>query len=149
MMEPVTPAVVAAAPVVSAELLAVAGLLASIPVIAATVFALVDVIGRRDLTRSRKAVYAAGVVLVTPATLLYLLSRPTSIVRHRTQPVIGRSASDWRRGLVTVLETPEGNTPSMSSGEIRGMIDRIDTVVRSTEQNPGTATDPRGATHDS
>lgn len=141
VVAPVDTLMLAAAPLTRTELVGVISVMLSIPVMAATIFALVDVVGRNDLTSSRKALYAAGVVFVAPVTLLYLLSRPTSVVRHRTDTVAGGSSGDWSRGLVTVLETPPGATPSMSSGEIRGMIERIDAVGRSAGHDPVVGTE--------
>lgn len=132
----------AAVPATGGALLGVVVVLVSLPGIVATAFALVDILGRRDLTRARKLVYAAGVVLVLPVTLLYLLSRPTSLVRHRTDPVVGTAAEDWRRGLVAVLDAPVGSPPSVSSGELRGMINRIQRADDPTRVFHGGRQDP-------
>lgn len=75
--------------------------LLTLPILAVWAFALVDIVRRRDLPPWRRTAYAAIVVLVVPATLLYLLARPTSLVRHRD-----RRRDDWRAELVGALDTP-------------------------------------------
>lgn len=116
-------------PVIDRDVLPVVTMLVSIPVLLATVFAVVDIVGRRDLTPSRKAIYLAGVILVAPVTLLYLWSRPTSLVRHRTDPVVASSTDDWRRGMMRTLEMPVDSLPTASDGELRVILARIQTAT--------------------
>jgi hypothetical protein len=75
---------------------------------------------RGDLPLLRKVVYATVVVLVLPATLLYLLSRPTSIVRHRE-----RIEDDWRDGLVDALEARPGAPPVLGRREEQLLAERV------------------------
>lgn len=92
-----------------------------LPLLAVIVFALVDIVRRRDLRPLRKAVYVALVVFVLPATLLYLLSRPTSIVRHRE-----RVRDDWRDELLARLEQRPGGPPALGRRQEQLLAARVD-----------------------
>jgi hypothetical protein len=92
-----------------------------LPLLVVIVFALVDIVRRRDLGLLRKAVYVALVVFVLPATLLYLLSRPTSIVRHRERPV-----DDWRDELLARLEQRPGGPPALGRRQEQLLAARVD-----------------------
>lgn len=98
----------------------VLSVLLTLPILAVWAFALVDIVRRGDLPWIRKVVYAAVVVLVLPATLLYLLSRPTSIVRHRE-----RNVEDWREGLVDLLEAPPGSPPVLGRRQEQLLAERV------------------------
>lgn len=91
-----------------------------LPLLAVIVFALVDIVRRRDLGPWRKAVYLALVILVLPATLLYLLSRPTSIVRHRE-----RDRHDWRDELLDRLEQRPGDPPAVGPRQEQLLAQRV------------------------
>jgi len=73
-----------------------------------------------DIPVIRKVVYAALVVVVVPLSLLYLLSRPTSIVRHRE-----RDRADWREDLVDVLDARPGDPPVVSRGQEEQMVEAV------------------------
>lgn len=92
-----------------------------LPLVVVIVFALIDIVRRRDLGLVRKAVYVALVVFVLPATLLYLLSRPTSVVRHRERPV-----DDWRDELLTRLEQRPGGPPVLGPRQEQLLAARVD-----------------------
>lgn len=96
-----------------------------LPLLVVIVFALVDIVRRPDLGGVRKVVYAALVVLVLPATLLYLLSRPTSIVRHRE-----RERDDWRDDLLARLEQRPGGPPVVGPREEQLLAARVDELRR-------------------
>ena len=96
-----------------------------LPLLVVVVFALVDIVRRRDLGLVRKAVYVALVVFVLPATLLYLLSRPTSIVRHRERP-----SDDWREELLDRLEQLPGGRPAISRRQEQLLAARVDELRR-------------------
>jgi hypothetical protein len=100
-------------------------LLLVLPLLVVIGFALVDIVRRRDLGAVRKAVYAALVVLVLPATLLYLLSRPTSIVRHRERPT-----DDWRDELLDRLEQRPGGPPAISRRQEQLLAAQVDELRR-------------------
>lgn len=102
------------------DLAAVLSVLLAIPLLAVVAFVLVDIVRRADLPLLRKLVYAAIVVFVLPAALLYLLSRPTSIVRHHD-----RGPHDWRADLVAELEAPEQGRPAVGPGERRQLVERV------------------------
>lgn len=95
--------------------------LLALPIFAVWGFALVDIVRRPDLRVVRKVVYGAIVVLVFPATLLYLLSRPTSIVRHHE-----RAPEDWRDQLVDHLEVRPGAPPVASRRDEQRMLERVE-----------------------
>jgi hypothetical protein len=107
----------------------VLSLLLVLPLLVVIVFALVDILRRRDLGLLRKAVYVALVVFVLPATLLYLLSRPTSIVRHRERPV-----DDWRDELLARLEQRPGGPPAVGPRQEQLLAARVDDLRRPTSQ---------------
>ncbi len=111
----------------------VLSLLMVLPLLVVIVFALVDILRRRDLRPVRKAVYAALVVFVLPATLLYLLSRPTSIVRHRE-----RARDDWRDELLARLEQRPGGPPALGRRQEQLLAARVD------ELRPQPAADAAG-----
>jgi hypothetical protein len=94
--------------------------LMTLPIVVVWVFALYDIVQRRDLPAIRKVAYAAIVVLVLPATLLYLLSRPTSIVRHHD-----RSTDDWREGLVERLDARPGGPPVLGRRQEELLVERV------------------------
>lgn len=96
-------------------------LLLSIPILVVWGFTLFDISRRPDLRRARKVVYAVIVVLVFPAALLYLFSRPTSIVRHRE-----RNRPDWRNDLLARLETPPGGRPAVGPRQEELLLERVD-----------------------
>jgi hypothetical protein len=96
------------------------GLLLVLPLLVVIVFALVDIVRRRDLGPLRKAVYLALVILVLPATLLYLLSRPTSIVRHRDH-----DRHDWRDELLDRLEQRPGDPPPVGPRQEQLLAQRV------------------------
>jgi hypothetical protein len=95
-------------------------LLLSLPILAAWAFSLYDIVRRGDIPVIRKVVYAALVVVVVPLSLLYLLSRPTSIVRHRE-----RDRADWREDLVDVLDARPGDPPVVSRGQEEQMVEAV------------------------
>jgi len=100
-------------------------ILLTVPIFAVWAFALLDIVRRPDLRALRKVVYGAIVVLVFPATLLYLLARPTSIVRHRTH-----DREDWRDELVDRLEARPGGPPVVSRSQEQQMLDRVGRLRR-------------------
>lgn len=91
-----------------------------LPIFAVWGFALFDIVRREDLPVLRKVVYSAVVVLVFPATLLYLLSRPTSIVRHHE-----RNRTDWRNDLLAQLEARPGDPPRLGPREGELLAERV------------------------
>ena len=95
-------------------------LLLSLPILAAWAFSLYDIVRRGDIPVIRKVVYAALVVVVVPLSLLYLLSRPTSIVRHRE-----RDRADWREDLVDVLDARPGDPPVVSRRQEEQMVEAV------------------------
>ena len=99
----------------------IVSVLLSIPILVVWGFTLFDISRRPDLPRIRKVVYAVIVVLVFPAALLYLFSRPTSIVRHRD-----RSRPDWRSDLMARLETPPGGRPAVGPRQEEQLLERVD-----------------------
>ena len=99
----------------------VVSLLFSLPILAVWAFALYDIVRRPDLKVIRKVVYSVVVVLVFPATLLYLLSRPTSIVRHRE-----RQREDWREDLVDHLSARPGAPPVLGRRQEQLLLDRVE-----------------------
>ena len=105
----------------------VVSVLLSLPIFAVWAFALFDIVRRPDLRLVRKVVYAAVVVLVFPSTLLYLLARPTSIVRHR-----GREREDWRDELLARLELRPGDPPVVSRRQEQLLLERVE-ALRVTE----------------
>jgi hypothetical protein len=98
--------------------------LLSLPILAAWGFTLYDIVRRGDIPIIRKVVYAALVVLVVPAALLYLLSRPTSLVRHRE-----RDRPDWREDLVDVLDARPGDPPVVGRSEEERMAERVRAIA--------------------
>ncbi|MGB6059880.1 MAG: hypothetical protein WBF71_16610 [Microthrixaceae bacterium] len=105
--------------------LAVASFLLSVPVVVAWVFALFDIARRRDLRIERKVVYGAVLIFVVPATLFYLLSRPSTMVGHRSWMHAPRRSDDWRRTLVRQLERTEGAPPVTSPSEALDLLERV------------------------
>ena len=101
------------------------GLVLAAPLLAVIGFALFDIVRRRDLGAVRTAVYAALVVFVLPATLLYLLSRPTSVVRHRE-----RERDDWRDELLDRLEQRPGDPPAIGRRQEQLLAARVDELRR-------------------
>ncbi len=118
------------------EVLAV---LSVLPLLVVIVFALVDIVRRRDLGLVRKAVYVALVVFVLPATLLYLLSRPTSIVRHRERP-----SDDWREELIDHLEQRPGGPPAISRRQEQLLAARVDELRGPATPGAAAALGPAG-----
>jgi hypothetical protein len=102
------------------DLATVLSVLFTLPLVAVVVAVVVDVLGRPDLSTPRKVVYVAIVVLVVPAALLYLLSRPTSVVRHHD-----RARPDWRADLLDHLEAPAHGRPAVGPARERELRDRI------------------------
>ena len=102
------------------DVAAAVSVLMTVPILVVWVFALYDIVRRRDLPVIRKVAYAAIVVLVLPATLLYLLSRPTSIVRHRD-----RSNDDWREQLVARLDARPGGPPVVGRRQEELLVERV------------------------
>lgn len=98
----------------------VVSVLLTLPIVAVAGFAIFDIVRRRDLPVLRKVVYGVVVVAVFPATLLYLLSRPTSIVRHRE-----RGRSDWREELVARLEWTPGRPPVVGPRQEQLLAQRV------------------------
>ncbi len=92
-----------------------------LPVFAVMVLAIVDVLRRPDLTAVKKVAYGAIIVLVSPAALLYLLSRPTSLVRHRD-----RTRPDWRDDLVARLLTRPGAPPPVGPRQEELLLERVE-----------------------
>jgi hypothetical protein len=78
----------------------VVGLLVFLPAVAVWLIALVDVLRRRDMHHRRRIATAVVITLVFPLTLLYLLGRPPSSVRHGPE-----TADDPRAPLVRRLES--------------------------------------------
>ena len=101
--------------------------LSGLPLLVVIVLALSDIVRRRDLGPVRKVVYLALVVIVLPATLFYLLSRPTSIVRHRERP-----RDDWRTGLLDRLEQRPGGPPAISRRQEQLLAARVEELRRPT-----------------
>lgn len=106
------------------ELLALVGLLLALPIFAVIVLAVLDVARRRDLGRIRKLVYGGIVVLVHPAALLYLLSRPTSLVRHRD-----RTRPDWRDDLLACLTPHRGAPPAVGPRQEQLLLERVERLI--------------------
>ena len=100
----------------------VLSVLLSLPIVAVWAFAVYDLVRRGDIPVVRKVVLGALVVVVVPVALLYLLSRPTSLVRHRE-----RAADDWREDLVDRLEARPGDPPVLGPRE----EERLRELVRS------------------
>lgn len=96
-------------------------LLFSLPILAVWGFALYDIVRRPDLKVVRKVVYSVVVVLVFPLTLLYLLSRPTSIVRHHD-----RARDDWREDLVDRLDARPGDPPVVGRRQEQLLLERVE-----------------------
>lgn len=96
-------------------------LLLVLPVVAVMVVAIVDVLRRPDLTVVRKVAYGAVIVLVSPAALLYLLSRPTSLVRHRD-----RTQPDWRDDLVAHLVVRTGSPPTLGPRQEALLLEQVE-----------------------
>ncbi len=94
--------------------------LMTVPILVVWAFALYDIVRRSDLAPIRKLAYAAIVILVFPATLLYLLSRPTSIVRHHD-----RVRDDWRETLVARLDARPGGPPVVGRRQGELLVDRV------------------------
>lgn len=111
-------------------MLAVASFLLSVPVMTAWVFALVDIARRRDLGIERKVAYGAVLFFVVPATLFYLLSRPSAIVGHRSWMHAPRRSDDWRRTLVRQLEHSDGAPPVTSRSEASELVERVNALRR-------------------
>jgi hypothetical protein len=105
---------------VTERLGAALSVLLSLPILAAWAFSLYDIVRRGDIPVVRKVVYAVLVVVVVPLSLLYLLSRPTSMVRHR-----GRDRPDWREDLVDVLDARPGDPPVVSRGQEEQMVEAV------------------------
>jgi len=101
----------------------VVSVLLSLPIFAVWAFALFDIVRRPDLRVVRKVVYAVVIVLVLPMTLLYLLARPTSIVRHRT-----RERDDWRDELLARLESRPGDPPVVGRRQEELLLERVDAL---------------------
>lgn len=99
----------------------VVSLLLTLPIFAVVVFAVVDVVRRTDLPRVKKVAYGAVVVLIVPAALLYLLSRPTSLVRHRD-----RTPQDWRDDLVARLVARPGSPPTVGPRQEQLLLERVE-----------------------
>lgn len=110
-----------------------------LPLLVVIVFALVDIVRRRDLGLVRTTVYVALVVFVLPATLLYLLSRPTSIVRHRERP-----HDDWREELLDHLEQRPGGPPAISRRQEQLLAARVDELRRPATPGAAAALGPAG-----
>lgn len=106
-------------------ILAVASFLLSVPVVVAWVFALFDIARRRDLRIERKVAYGAVLIFVVPATLFYLLSRPSAMAGHRSWMHAPRRSGDWRRTLVNQLERAEGAPPVTSRSEASELVERV------------------------
>ena len=99
----------------------IVSLLLSIPILVVWGFTLFDISRRSDLVLARKLVYSVIVILVFPTALLYLFSRPTSIVRHRE-----RNRPDWRNDLMARLETPPGGRPAVGPRQEEQLLERVD-----------------------
>jgi hypothetical protein len=106
--------------VIEADLAAVVSVLLALPLVALVAVVLADILRRSDLTMVRKAVYGMVAVLVVPASLVYLLSRPTSIVRHHD-----RRGPDWRSDLVAHLEASSMGRPVVGPGQERQLAERV------------------------
>ena len=107
------------------QLLAVVSFLLSAPLFVAWAFALADIARRRDLRPITKAIYAVTLFFVVPATLVYLLARPTSVVGHRTLRSPLRAEVDWRDALLRRIETSSGSVPVVSRSDEGDFIERI------------------------
>lgn len=107
------------------QILVVLPALLGAPVTIAWALSLADVARRRDLDPGRKVLYATILVIVVPATLLYLLSRPTSVVRLRQRPGLSRAPADWRNDLLRRLEQRPGGPPVLGPSEEREMRTRV------------------------
>jgi hypothetical protein len=94
--------------------------LLSLPILAAWAFSIYDIVRRGDIPVVRKVVYGVLVVVVVPLSLLYLLSRPTSIVRHRE-----RDRPDWREDLVDVLDARPGDPPVLGRRDEELLVERV------------------------
>lgn len=103
-----------------AEFARVVTVLFAVPVFVVWTFAVVDILRRRDLKVVRRAVFAVAVVIAPPAAVLYLLSRPTSIVRHR-EPTVG----DSRDALLDRLEQRRGDPPLMSLRQEQLLLEQV------------------------
>jgi hypothetical protein len=105
---------------VERDLEVVVSVLLALPILAVVALAVLDVIRRTDLPRVRKVAYGAAVVLFSPAAVLYLLSRPTSLVRHRD-----RSRPDWRGDLVARLTAPPGAPPTVGPRQEQLLLEQV------------------------
>lgn len=105
--------------------------LLGLPILAAWGFSIYDIVRRGDIPVVRKVVYGVLVVVVVPLSLLYLLSRPTSIVRHRE-----RERPDWREDLVDVLDARPGEPPVVGRSEEERMVERVQALTPSAAPAP-------------
>ena len=95
----------------------------TVPLVIVWVLAMLDVVTRPDLRPTRKVVVLAALLAVFPLTLLYLLARPTSLVRDTEA-----NDDDWRFGLVARLDGDEAvDVPGQAApvGELLGRVRRV------------------------
>lgn len=92
----------------------------TVPVVLVWVFAVLDILGRRDLTVIGRAAYVGAVVFFVPLAVIYLLSRPTSVVRHR-EP----DRADPRDDLLNRLEQPRGAPPALGRRQEELLVERV------------------------
>ena len=92
----------------------------TVPVVLVWVFAVLDILGRRDLTVIGRAAYVGAVVFFVPLAVIYLLSRPTSVVRHR-EP----DRADPRDDLLNRLEQPSGAPPVLGRSQEAQLVEQV------------------------
>lgn len=119
----------------SSQIATVGSFLLAAPIFVAWGFALVDIARRPELGRPRKLVYGAVLVLFVPATLVYLLSRPTIVASHRarfpwTSARPSPAQPDWRGKLLSRLEQGRASPPLTSRSEDAMMIERVMSATR-------------------
>ncbi|MEI2696838.1 MAG: hypothetical protein V9E94_00350 [Microthrixaceae bacterium] len=92
----------------------------TIPIVVVWAFAVLDIVGRRDLTAAGRAVYIAAVAFFVPLAVVYLLSRPTSVVRHRESDRV-----DPRDDLLNRLEQHPGAPPALGRRQEELLVERV------------------------
>jgi len=106
---------------VERDLAVLVSLLLVLPIFAVVAFAVIDVLRRPDLAAVKKVAYGAVIVLFSPAALLDLLSRPTSLVRHRD-----RTRPDWRDDLVARLVARPGAPPAVGPRQEQLLLEQVE-----------------------
>ncbi len=105
---------------VEADLSAVVTVLLAVPLFLVWAFTVVDILRRRDLTVIGKAVHVGVVAVFVPLAVVYLLSRPTSVVRHRES-----AREDPRDDLLARLEQTPGGPPALGKRQEELLLRQI------------------------